>query len=402
MSKPKLIILEGFDRVGKDTLLKTLSSKDDGYAYMQHTPNDMPNYRSNPTGFYKFLEKWLDNQVGDLTRLSKQYKTIYLSRFFASDYVYSILFNRQNIANKFLDKLNDVFDIENVIFLWDTYEDYIHRCKSSQSNIEYDKDEFVIIQSLYSTFANYNKKNTIVMYISDKLSKEEIYKMFIDRPKPMNSNLSNNEKTKSMFDLFFELKSNKDLTKLKVDVLSNNIWKDKGFIFTGVGKNWYICEKVVKTFLSMGIKSQALDPVHALHGDMGMVDGQYVFCISKSGTTEELVKFAKTLRSLITIQHKSAILIGFCLNSDFDDNQKIYDYLIKPTKKWTKDKIYEFDKRNLVPTLSINIMQMVLDEFGVELFESDQILVDNYKYNHLAGENGRRLGVDNLLSEFVK
>ena len=208
-------------------------------------------------------------------------------------------------------------------------------------------------------------------------------------------------KIKEMFDLFFDLIYNKELDKLKVYIQNNKSILDKGFIFAGVGKNWYICEKINKTFLSMGLKSQALDPVHALHGDLGMVDGQIIFFISKSGKTEELIKLAKTLHALRDKGIKKCIMVGFCLNNEFN-NQDLYDYLIIPSNKFPKDKIYEFDDNNLVPTLSINIMQMVLDKFGVDIFESDKTLVDNYKYNHLAGENGRRLGVDKLLNDITK
>lgn len=208
-------------------------------------------------------------------------------------------------------------------------------------------------------------------------------------------------KIQDMFDLFFDLDINPDLIKLKEYINNHKEILDKGFIFTGVGKNWYICEKLNKTFLSMGFKSQALDPVHALHGDLGMVDGQIIFFISKSGNTEELIHLAKTLRALVLKGIKKCIMVGFCLNNQFINNS-LYDYLIVPSNKYPKDKIYEFDDKNLIPTLSINIMQMVLDKFGVDIFETIPELVENYKYNHLAGENGRRLGVDKLLNEFIK
>ena len=208
------------------------------------------------------------------------------------------------------------------------------------------------------------------------------------------------EKIQEMFELFFDLDENKELERLREYIKEHNEILDKGFIFTGVGKNWYICEKLNKTFLSMGFKSQSLDPVHALHGDLGMVDGQIIFFISKSGNTEELINLAKTLRSLNTKGIKKCIMVGFCLNNEFKNT--LYDYIIIPSKKYPKDKIYEFDDRNLIPTLSINIMQMVLDKFGVDLFETMPTLIENYKYNHLAGENGRRLGVNNLLNDFIK
>ena len=213
--------------------------------------------------------------------------------------------------------------------------------------------------------------------------------------------MKSSQKIQDMFDLFWELNQNEDLQKLKEYIHNNPKILDKGFIFTGVGKNWYICEKLNKTFISMGLKSQALDPVHALHGDMGMVDGQIIFCISKSGNTEELMNFVKTLKALVLKGIKKCILVGFCLNSEFKNNG-LYDYLIIPSNKFTKDKIYEFDDRNLIPTLSINIMQMILDKFGVDIYEMTPDLVENYKYNHLAGENGKRLGMDKILKDFIK
>jgi len=208
-------------------------------------------------------------------------------------------------------------------------------------------------------------------------------------------------KIKTMFDLFDDLINNQTLNQLKEYILKNKQILNNGFIFTGIGKNWYICEKLNKTFISMGLKSQSLDPVHALHGDLGMIDGQIIFFISKSGKTKELIDFAKTLRALVNKGIKKCIMVGFCLNNQFDNNN-LYDYVIIPSDKFPKENIYEFDQRNLIPSLSINIMQMVLDKFGVDIFESIPELVENYKYNHLAGENGKKLGVDKLLNEFTK
>ena len=43
-------------------------------------------------------------------------------------------------------------------------------------------------------------------------------------------------------------------------------------------------------------------------------------------------------------------------------------------------------------------MQMILDYTGVKIFEQHPHLVDNYKYNHLAGNNGKMLGGDKILN----
>ena len=209
--------------------------------------------------------------------------------------------------------------------------------------------------------------------------------------------LTHDEKIKAMFKVFFDMKNNpvyKSLFSLKDQILS------KGIIFSGVGKNWWICEKVTRTFLSLGIKAQALDPTHALHGDLGMIDGQVIVFVSRSGTTEELVKLVKVLQALNRNNIKKCTMVGLYLNNTLLDKEELYDYLIIPSRKFSPERIYECDSRNLVPSLSINILQLLLDDFGIQIFESEPNLVENYKYNHMGGANGKKLGTDKLLKKF--
>lgn len=212
----------------------------------------------------------------------------------------------------------------------------------------------------------------------------------------VNQEITQEKKIKEMFKLFFDLKESKEfkeLFKYKNEILKN------GIIFSGIGKNWYICEKITKTFLSMGIKAQSLDPIHALHGDLGMVTNQVIIFISRSGTTEELINLAKVLQGLKRNNIKSPITVGFFLNNKLP-YKDLFDHLIVPSKKFPPEKIYEFDSKNLVPSLSINILQLLLDDFGIEIFESEPNLVEGYKYNHMGGANGKKLGSDKLLKKF--
>ena len=174
------------------------------------------------------------------------------------------------------------------------------------------------------------------------------------------------------------------------------------FVFSGVGKNWYICEKVVKTFISMGIQAQALDCTHALHGDLGMLktdDDKVLVFVSRSGTTGELVKMAKVVKAL---KDKDILgnleTIALFLNPSKPNNE-LFDEWIVPDDLRELETIYEFDERNLVPSLSINILQMVLDLLGVILYEGHDELVDGYVYNHLSGANGEKLGGTAILKD---
>lgn len=188
--------------------------------------------------------------------------------------------------------------------------------------------------------------------------------------------------------------------------IKKNTNKWPTIILAGVGKNWYICEKVEKTFISMGIKTIALDCTHALHGDMGVLmdpdEDKLMFFISKSGTTDELIKLAKTVDYLVKADViKNIARIAFYLNPKGKAFDFLYDSVLHPIwDKYDKEQyLYEFDSRNLVPSLSINTMQMVLDSIGVAIFEKDEKLMENYKYNHLAGNNGKLLGGDKILGK---
>ncbi|MFZ4712375.1 MAG: KpsF/GutQ family sugar-phosphate isomerase [Bacteriovoracaceae bacterium] len=62
-------------------------------------------------------------------------------------------------------------------------------------------------------------------------------------------------------------------------------------ITTGVGKSGIIAKKISSTMSSLGLPSFYLHPTEALHGDLGKVGVKDAFIlISKSGTTEEIIK----------------------------------------------------------------------------------------------------------------
>lgn len=194
------------------------------------------------------------------------------------------------------------------------------------------------------------------------------------------------QKITSMFDILKNL-INSEMTKKVINITSSY---DNGFIFSGVGKNWYICEKIDKTFTSLGIQSNTLDVVHALHGDIGMIKNQFLFFVSKSGKTRELITLVDYL---LEIRDKNIInptFIGLFLDNTSPLISKL-DYSITPTKDVN---LYEFDSKNLIPTLSINILQMLLDYIGVQIFENNPSLVEVYKYHHPAGEIGKKLDMN--------
>ena len=61
-------------------------------------------------------------------------------------------------------------------------------------------------------------------------------------------------------------------------------------VLTGVGKSGIVARKIAATFSSIGLTAVFLNPVDALHGDLGIVASDDVaLLLSNSGETEELL-----------------------------------------------------------------------------------------------------------------
>lgn len=70
-------------------------------------------------------------------------------------------------------------------------------------------------------------------------------------------------------------------------------------VVSGVGKAGLIGKKICATMASTGTPSIWLDPLNALHGDLGMVQKQdIVLLLSNSGTSDEILAVAQMLKAL--------------------------------------------------------------------------------------------------------
>ncbi|MBQ7667625.1 MAG: KpsF/GutQ family sugar-phosphate isomerase [Kiritimatiellae bacterium] len=70
-------------------------------------------------------------------------------------------------------------------------------------------------------------------------------------------------------------------------------------VLTGVGKNRYIAEKISATLASTGSRSVFLDPMQALHGDLGILACEDILvALSYSGETDEIRNLMPAVRRL--------------------------------------------------------------------------------------------------------
>ena len=70
-------------------------------------------------------------------------------------------------------------------------------------------------------------------------------------------------------------------------------------ILTGMGKSGIICRKIAATLASTGTPAFFLHPAEAIHGDLGVIQGDdCIVVLSHSGETDEILRLLETIRRL--------------------------------------------------------------------------------------------------------
>ena len=157
---------------------------------------------------------------------------------------------------------------------------------------------------------------------------------------------------------------NKSFVKA-IDLISNTKGK---IIFSGVGKNSFVCKKAAATFSSVGIPSFFVDPTGVSHGDAGQIEKKdTLIIISNSGNTAELknlLKFANRFRIKI---------IGIASNSN--------SMLIKASDvEIVYPQLKEADANNIVPTTSTSFVMMLCDCLATTIMEKRKFTKENFFY----------------------
>ena len=150
-------------------------------------------------------------------------------------------------------------------------------------------------------------------------------------------------------------------------------------IFSGVGKNSFICKKSAATFSSVGIPSFFVDPTGVSHGDAGQIEKKdLLIIISNSGNTSELtnvLKFAN--RSRIKI-------IGIASNHN--------SMLLKASDiKICYPKLKESDINNIVPTTSTSFVMMLCDCLATTIMSIRKFTKEKFFVYHKGGNIGAHL-----------
>ena len=150
-------------------------------------------------------------------------------------------------------------------------------------------------------------------------------------------------------------------------------------VVTGVGKNLHAAEKMSAILASTGTRSIVLNPVQAMHGDLGMVSGRDVLvALSFSGESEEV------LRLIPAIRRHGLRVISMTGNPD-STLAKLSDvHLAIPCGK-------EACPFGMAPTNSVTATLAMGDALAMVLIDARRFSIEEYAGNHPAGAIGRAL-----------
>ena len=150
-------------------------------------------------------------------------------------------------------------------------------------------------------------------------------------------------------------------------------------VVTGVGKSGHVGAKVAATLASTGTPSFYINPLDALHGDLGMITANdIVLQISNSGNTDEL------LRIIASLEERKIPVVSMTGNAtSLIARHSPYHILCSVDK--------EACPLNLAPTSSTTAQMAMGDALAIALMEMRKFKANDFARFHPAGSLGRKL-----------
>jgi len=150
-------------------------------------------------------------------------------------------------------------------------------------------------------------------------------------------------------------------------------------VVSGVGKNLHIAEKMSAIFSSTGTRSIVLNPVQAMHGDLGMVSAKDILlALSFSGESDEILRLIPAIR-------RHGLKVISMTGRPESTLAKMSDiHLEVPCGK-------EACPFGMAPTNSTTATMAMGDALAMTLIDAQRFSVEEYAMNHPAGAIGRAL-----------
>ena len=150
-------------------------------------------------------------------------------------------------------------------------------------------------------------------------------------------------------------------------------------VVIGVGKSGNVGRKIAATLTSTGCPAVALDPISAMHGDLGIIgEGDVVIALSYSGETDELISLLPAVKRfrirLIAVTGHIRSTLAECAD------------VVLPCK--VPKEACPF---NLAPTTSTTAMMVLGDALAMAVLDARGFRRKDFARNHPAGAIGRAL-----------
>ncbi len=150
-------------------------------------------------------------------------------------------------------------------------------------------------------------------------------------------------------------------------------------IVGGVGKPWFIAQKISASMASTGTPSFALHPSDAAHGDIGRVrEEDVVILLSNSGSSDEITRIIPILKQI------GSKIVALTSNSESTLAQSA-DLVL------SYGKVVEACPLGLAPSTSSTVMLAIGDALTLSVLEARNFGPADYAKYHPAGALGRQL-----------
>jgi arabinose-5-phosphate isomerase len=150
-------------------------------------------------------------------------------------------------------------------------------------------------------------------------------------------------------------------------------------IVTGMGKSGIICRKIAATLTSTGTAAFFLHPAEAIHGDLGVLQGDdVVVALSYSGETDEILRLLETIRRLGA---KLIVITGTPASTLASAADVALDCSVTE----------EACPMNLVPTASTTAALAIGDAIAMTLLVEKGFKQEDFANLHPGGKLGKKL-----------
>ena len=158
------------------------------------------------------------------------------------------------------------------------------------------------------------------------------------------------------------------------------IYRTEGHVvISGVGKSGHVGQKLAATLSSTGTPAMFINPLDALHGDLGMIrQNDVLLFISNSGNTDEI------LRIIASLEERHIPIVSMTGNPQ-SLIAKYSDFHISVSVD------HEACPLNLAPTSSTTAALAMGDAIACALMEMRSFKVNDFAMFHPGGTLGRKL-----------